>query len=100
MGMHRGQYPALVQRGHMSVYRDNNKDKVIDLSDMKEHGLFGINLHRSAKDYESTQVDKWSAGCQVLANPADFALLMAILERSAELYGNSFSYSLITEDDL
>jgi hypothetical protein len=100
-GMHRGQYPALVQVGNVAVYRDNNHDQNIDTNDASiQRGLFGINLHRSAKDYISSQVDRWSAGCQVLADPDDFGVLMALVEKSTEIYGRKFSYTLLTEEQL
>ena len=62
IGMHRGKYRALVQRGIIAVYRDDNKDKVIDRdpSTIME-GYFGINGHHAGE--ESTVVGKWSAGC-------------------------------------
>ena len=43
-------------------------------------GLFGINIHRATKweGKKSTQIDKWSAGCQVIAANDDFKLFMEI----------------------
>ena len=35
-------------------------------------GVFGINHHRANSKTTSTQVDKWSAGCQVQPNPVLF----------------------------
>lgn len=100
IGLHRGQYPALVQRGPIRVYRDNNRDRVLDQDAPIDAGLFGINCHRASANGESRQVDKWSAGCQVLAHPKDFALLMALCERAAENWGRSFTYTLLEEKDL
>ncbi|MCX2834458.1 hypothetical protein [Microbulbifer thermotolerans] len=100
IGLHRGQYPALIQRGTVRVYRDNNRDRVLDLDAPVDTGLFGINCHRASAHCESRQVDKWSAGCQVLAHPKDFALLMALCERAAENWGRSFTYTLLEEKDL
>ena len=101
VGAHRGQYHALVQRGDMAVYRDNNHDKNIDKdSDSIETGLFGINLHRANKNQSSLRVDKWSAGCQVLADPDDFNFVMGLINESAKIYGDKFSYTLLEEDDL
>jgi hypothetical protein len=51
------------------VYRDNNKNDVIDfVSQSLDTGVFGINLHHASATGESVQVDGWSAGCQVFAN--------------------------------
>ena len=101
IGAHQGKYQALVQRGDMTVYRDGNHDDAIDMDEVSlQTGLFGINLHRANDKYSSVLVDRWSAGCQVLANPLDFDLLMALVKKSAATYGQRFSYSLLTEDDL
>jgi len=101
IGAHQGKYRALIQKDLMAVYRDSNKNSTIE-TDTKtiQRGFFGINLHRASVNNYSLQVDKWSAGCQVLANPDDFNELMALLEQSAAKYGNSFSYTLLNEGDL
>jgi len=99
LGFHRAQYKALVQTGDVTVFRDNNQDKVLDFEN-PQTGRFGINLHRAAKAGESQVVHKWSAGCQVMANPFDFDVLMSVCEKSASVWGNSFTYTLINETDL
>ena len=101
IGAHQGKYRALVQKDLMAVYRDSNKNRTIE-TDTKtiQRGFFGINLHRASVNNYSLQVDKWSAGCQVLASPDDFNELMDLLEQSAAKYGNSFSYTLLDEADL
>lgn len=98
IGKHRGQYEALVQLGVAEVYRDNNKDDVLDFDCGTQTGVFGINCHRANQNATSTNVDKWSAGCQVFANPKDFGLFMDICNRGAENWGNKFSYTLLLED--
>ncbi|WP_444901697.1 hypothetical protein ACJJIG_21205 [Microbulbifer sp. SSSA007] len=100
LGLHRGQYRALVQRKPARVYRDNNRDSVIDMDAPIDDGLFGINCHRASGTRESLRVDKWSAGCQVLANPFDFSLLIALCDRAAEQWGTTFTYTLLDEADL
>lgn len=99
IGLHRNAYKALTQKKPITVYRDNNGDGVLDFNNEQE-GLFGINLHRAQKAGVSHLVHKWSAGCQVCADSFDFEILMALCEKSAELYGNSFTYALINEADL
>ena len=70
---HRGQYDALCQRKPVKVYRDRNKDFILDKDpETVSEGYFGINIHRSNANRESTQVDRWSAGCQVFACPKAF----------------------------
>lgn len=101
IGKHQGKYEALTQKGNVTVIRDRDEDNMLDTTGMAEEtGIFGINLHRASATHESTQVDKWSAGCQVIANPDNFNLLMDVCKRGATIWGNSFTYTLITEADL
>lgn len=99
IGKHRG-YKALQQKSPMTVYRDANRDRVLDTEDVEEDtGVFGTNLHRANAYRASLQVGRWSAGCQVLQDPDHFAFLLMLCERGAEKYGNSFTYTLLTEAD-
>jgi len=101
VGRHKNQYYALKQTGEMTVYRDGNLDDVVDIDDDQlQTGLFGINLHRAFDNATSLSVGKFSAGCQVLAGSLNFDLLMALVKKSAAMYGPRFSYSLLTEGDL
>ena len=99
IGYHKGKYKALCQAKPVVVYRDNNKDHIYDLSPISiDRGIFGINIHKAGDN--STLVDGWSYGCTVLAKSIDFYALMRLVEKSANIYGNSFTYTLINEDDL
>ena len=49
------------------VYRGNNKDNKVDAGGPIDSGWHGINIHRASSSWQSKQVNKWSAGCQVLA---------------------------------
>ena len=98
IGKHKEVYEALTQTSKAIVYRDNNKDDVLDFDCGTQSGLFGINCHRSNQNVTSTNVDKWSAGCQVFENPKDFSLFMDICNKAANNWGNKFSYTLLIED--
>lgn len=101
LGLHQGKYKALVQKKPIKVYRDNDKDSVYDLNpETIEDGIFGINIHRSNEIVTSKQIDKYSAGCQVFNNPVEFRAFIRLCEKQAELYGNSFTYTLINEEDM
>lgn len=101
IGLHRGRYKALCQRKPVEVYRDSNRDRHFDFDESTvQRGYFGINIHRSNSRRESTQVDKWSAGCQVFANPNAYDEFMSIVSKSSDVYGNSFTYTLITKEDI
>lgn len=105
IGKHQNSYEALVQRKPVKVWRDNNKDEVIDYESFStlnpvDEGFFGINIHRSNPYTESYVVNKWSAGCQVFKRVQDFVEFMDLCRQSSKIYGNSFTYTLIDEKDL
>lgn len=100
IGLHQGKYKALVQYKPIEVYRDSNRDAILDYNSATiDKGMFGINIHRSNPNRESLINEKWSAGCQVFADPQDFAEFLVLIDESARRYGDKFTYTLITEDD-
>ena len=101
--LHQGKYMALGQQKPVKVYRDNNLDNKYDLNeDSLEEGIFGINIHRATgrTGGTSTRVDKWSAGCQVIANNNDWHEFLDICQTAREIWGNSFTYTLIESKDI
>lgn len=100
IGLHKGQYKALVQKNPVKVYRDKNQDNTYDLIPTTINtGIFGINLHRAGK--ESKQIDKWSAGCQVFASAVKFNEIIALAEKQVKAgMGKTFTYTLLNEEDL
>jgi len=96
---HRGKYNALCQRlGKVTVFRDNDKDTKHDLDpETEQSGYYGINIHKSNPYVK--YVDKYSAGCQVFRLDSHFDRLMALAYKSAEIYGNSFTYTLFNKSD-
>lgn len=98
-GFHQGKYPALVQNKPVTVHRDKDLDNELDMG-ATQTGYFGINCHRASANHQSKQVDRWSAGCQVLASPDDFEQLMALCRESSQQWGNTFTYTLLTQEQL
>lgn len=99
VGLHQGKYEALRQVGNVKVYRDKNKDMTFDETIIQE-GIFGINCHRSNPKTESQYVENWSEGCQVFKRLKDFKEFMVICNKAKEIHGNSFTYTLITTEDI
>lgn len=99
IGKHQGKYKALVQVKPVKVYRDANKDSYYDMEpETIQNGVFGINIHKAGN--ASKRIDKWSAGCQVIANDDNFRAFMQLCEKAAKIYGDTFTYTLINEEDL
>jgi hypothetical protein len=99
IGLHQRDYKALCQKFPVEVVRDNNKNLIFD-GTKKFKGIFGINIHRSNPKTQSELVENWSEGCQVFKKVADFNNFMDICEKAKDIHGNSFSYTLITSNDL
>ena len=97
IGLHQGKYEALKQAKNVKVYRDANRDMTYN-EDRIQEGIFGINIHKAGAD--STYVENWSEGCQVFKKSADFDVFMAIVRKSRDIHGNSFTYTLIESKDI
>ena len=99
--LHQGKYEALGQKKPVTVYRDNDQNNTYDY-DNATTGIYGINIHRATAKTggKSTRVDKWSAGCQVIARNSDFNEFMDICRKARGIHGNSFSYTLLVSNDL
>jgi len=98
LGLHKGQYKALVQAKPVTVIRDYDRNAYLDFFNGNERtGYFGINIHRAIASGITSQVGKWSAGCQVFKNAEDFSKFLALCERHSNHYGNNFTYTLIDQ---
>lgn len=95
LGLHKGKYHCLRQKKPVQVWRDNNKDSIIDYD--SDSSSWGIQIHRASSKRRSTQVDKWSAGCTVLADPVEYEFFMECVKLQLKHHPtwDSFSYTLI-----
>lgn len=100
VGLHQGKYEALRQKGNVKLWRDKNKDLNFDETVIEEGSSFGINCHRSNPKTESQYVENWSEGCQVFKRVKDFNLFMSIMNKSKDIHGNSFTYTLLESKDI
>lgn len=99
IGLHSGKYEALIQKSSCTLIRDYNRDNKLDYtSGREETGLFGVNLHHAGE--ESKTVDKWSAGCQVFAGLREFNEFMDLARKARDYWGNSFTYTLMGENEI
>ena len=94
IGMHQGKYKAFCQAKPVEVFRDKDLDDKAEETATIDKGLFGINIHRANEKFTSKLIDKWSAGCQVLNNPADFAKVLFTAESTKQKF---FTYTLLKE---
>lgn len=100
IGLHRQKYLALVQKEPVVVIRDNDRNSLLNFFATTEEGMFGINIHRSSYGKADVlKIDQDSAGCQVFQNISDFDEMMVLAQRSKDLYGNNFKYTLLDDMD-
>ena len=101
--LHQGRYLALGQQNNVTVYRDRDRDGKYDFDESTvDTGLYGINIHRATKyaGKTSTYVDKWSAGCQVIASNDDWHCFLDICQTARDKWSNNFTYTLKTSNDI
>lgn len=99
LGLHKGTYTCLRQRKVVKVWRDSNKDAVIDYGELADSEAWAIQIHRASKQRTSTRVNRWSAGCTVVANPASYDIFIQICEQQKRHRGwSSFTYTMIDGD--
>ncbi len=100
LGKHKG-YVALVQRLGIRVLRDNNKNNTLEgnLTTYTEMG--GFNFHRALEQDIAKTIGKFSAGCQVVQIPEDFAYIISLVRLQVKYVKSAIvSYTLIKEEDI
>lgn len=100
---HANAYYALCQRnGPVKVWRDDDKNDTLDWTGEEHEGYYGINLHHASYTGTSTQVNKWSAGCQVIANIEHFNRMMTLAGLQVQHHPTwtKFTYTLLTADQV
>ena len=99
LDMHNGKHLAICQRvAPVKVYRDNNRDIILDTNSASiEEGFFGVNIHSPFSDSET--VDGRSVACQVPSTVSAWKHILSLAQKSANLYGNSFTYTLFEVAD-
>jgi len=105
VGLHHGRYEAMHQQGKIWFYRikwvETGKPFKLD-SNTLEHKVIGANIHRANDNFTSTFVNNWSTGCQVIANPSEFADFISItktFKNDPNINQRNFTYTLINESD-
>lgn len=101
-GKHKG-YDAFIQTGTCVLIRDANRDGVLNFEstniEISGPGA-GINLHKANPGKFTQLVDKYSAGCQVVASEIDFLYLVSLLVCQRVYTGcQTVSYALMNEMD-
>lgn len=97
VGLHRGKYEALIQCQPVEFWRDGNKDEKVDYGGEIYKSIIGLNIHRSSI-YDSTEVDRYSAGCIVFAKMEEWNQFMNLVHKQKNVRGyHTFTFTLIGE---
>ncbi len=92
IGQHNGKYEAFREKRDYVIYTDTNRDDVPDATPQNATGNFHMNLHRSVASGVATNVNDYSAGCQVFAAPTSLAVLLQQAKASGQ---KAFTYTLL-----
>tara|TARA_A100001011_G_C14304097_1_gene842221 strand:+ start:1705 stop:2289 length:585 start_codon:yes stop_codon:yes gene_type:complete len=91
-GSHRGEYECLVQKRKISVWRDSNRNELLD--EYNDGEAVAIQIHRASKGDRSALVNKWSAGCCVIQT--GFHEFMELCKKQVKNnHGSSFSLTVL-----
>lgn len=82
--------------GAFKVWRDANKNGKLDCTGPIYTDVSGLNGH-TTRHFDIVKVGGFSAACQVVQDDKEHQIWMSVGKRSAELYGNVFTYTLFRE---
>lgn len=109
IGLHKGEYPALVQRAPIQFVRDNNRDNKLDFSLYRDfdkrrlnliNDVIGANIHRASQFKKALNVGMYSAACQVIQDETNHQTLMVLANNQVATGGGKrFTYTLTEEQD-
>ena len=98
LGYHKGNihHRCLRQVKEVDVWRDANKDEVIDYGSMSDSTAWAIQIHRASSKYKSQRIDRYSAGCQVISDPVKYRRFIELCDLQVSTNSwNRFTYTLI-----
>ena len=99
-GVGNWKHTALLQVKPMEIYRDSDKDKILDF-EKTTIGLYGINIHGASLINVLQNVGNYSAGCQVIQNPVHLLYFQFLWQmQSQNGNGDAFTYTLFNINDL
>lgn len=92
---------ALLPRTKVWVYRDKNKDAILDMSRKTLQYIdAGILVHQSFQGMKANRVGRSSAGCQVTELSTDMDIIWDICYTAEGVWGVGTSYAVINESSL
>lgn len=94
VGLHNG-YEALIQCAPIVVYRDANRDDILnEAPGSEDRGIFNIDIHHAGQNFIAKFIDNFSAGCQVWQDIKDFNRMISLCQGAKQQF---FTYTLLNE---
>lgn len=90
---------ALQQVRAVTIFRDANRNELLDFNVPKTTGLFGINIHMAHPEVELGRVGRYSAGCQVIQRPHEYGRFINLVQSAIPIWKDRFTYTLFDESD-
>lgn len=89
-------YPALVPARPILVWRDANRDDVLDYRNGTASTSWGTNIHRAQATGRTLRVGPWSEGCAVFQEKPDHDALMVLCRRQVQAgRGDTFTLTIV-----
>ena len=96
LGSHKGRYPCLVPTRPIPVWRDGNRDAVVDYWNGSSSSSSAVQIHHASALRAVARVGPWSEGCIVLQRAADLRALVELVRlQAAYRRCNTVTLSLI-----
>ena len=106
IGRHHAHYPALTQTRSVCVWRDRNRNGVVNREGPRHSGYYGINVHAASLDPfhdwddipPRASVGRWSAGCLVLPSSHDYRQWWSWVVETTARYGLHVTLALLEHE--
>jgi hypothetical protein len=101
LGRTQGKYKALVQARPLTVIRSFKRNSLLLMTFGKQQtGFFGINICHVPGSGMNVFARQCTAGSQLFANAGDYADFVKLCEYALLNWANSFTYTLLNENNL
>ncbi|HHN48737.1 MAG TPA: N-acetylmuramoyl-L-alanine amidase [Bacteroidales bacterium] len=101
LGRTQGKFKALVQARPLTVIRNFKRNSLMFTTNGKQQtGFFGIHVYHTPGSGLNVFTRQWTAGSQLFAKTSDYAGFIKLCENAVLNWDNSFTYTLLNENDL
>lgn len=93
-------HEALVQVNPVAIHRDADRNALLNTKAKATTGLYGINIHGASLWRVIDKIGDYSAGCQVIQDPAHLRELLSLVRAQMRAgFGAAITYTLFDSAD-